>query len=108
MQLTVFETDLTLVGKHADALLSPRLRLQNYVKMLREFGFPDLKVGDGPSDELVETLVSYGSAKQIAASTRAHLDADADHLTFRTAEDADNPISGLADVAHELVLTKRE
>ncbi|WP_133176705.1 TIGR03620 family F420-dependent LLM class oxidoreductase [Mycobacteroides abscessus] len=108
VQIVVFETDFALVREHAHAVLKPYLRLKNYVTMLREFGFPDLKVGDEPSDELVETLVSYGPAQQVAASARAHLDAGADHVTFRVAGEADDPIPGLADLARELGLHQRE
>lgn len=107
VQIVVFETNFALVRTHAHALLTPYLILKNYVKMLREFGFPDLEVGDESSDKLVETLVSYGPASQIAASARAHLDAGADHVTFRLAGNTDDPILGLSDLAHELGLAQR-
>ena len=78
--------------------------LSNYVNMLREFGFPDLRVGDSAPDELLDALVSYGSPERIAAGVRAHLDAGADHVSVQALPGEGDPIPGLAALAEALGL----
>ena len=60
------------------------LGLSNYTNNLRRFGFSDESIADGGSRELIDELVPQGSAEQVAASVRAHLDAGADHVCVQT------------------------
>jgi len=56
------------------------LGLTNYTNNLRRFGFSDDDIADGGSDRLIDAVIPHGSAEQIAAVARAHLDAGADHV----------------------------
>jgi probable F420-dependent oxidoreductase len=56
------------------------LGLTNYTSNLRRFGSTDDDIADGGSDRLIDAVVPHGSAEQIAAVARAHLDAGADHV----------------------------
>ena len=60
--------------------LNPYLKLQNYVNNLKETGFPDLQLGDDPSDALLEALVPVGGTKDTVARIGDHLSAGADHV----------------------------
>jgi probable F420-dependent oxidoreductase len=59
------------------------LRLSNYTRSLRRFGFEDSDLAGGGSDRLLDAVVPCGSAEQIAAVARAHLDAGADHVCLQ-------------------------
>ncbi|MGL6235095.1 MAG: TIGR03620 family F420-dependent LLM class oxidoreductase [Segniliparus sp.] len=100
----VFETDpeaAHAVGREAVDFYTG---LSNYVNMLREFGFPDLHVGDSASDELLDALVSYGTPERIAAGVTAHLEAGADHVSVQVLPTKGDPIPGLAALAEALGL----
>jgi probable F420-dependent oxidoreductase len=56
------------------------LRLSNYTRSLRRFGFEDSDLAGGGSDRLLDAVVPCGSAEEIAAVARAHLEAGADHV----------------------------
>ncbi len=60
------------------------LGLSNYTNNLRRFGYTDQDMADGGSKALVDELVPQGSAEQVAAAVRAHLDAGADHVCVQT------------------------
>jgi probable F420-dependent oxidoreductase len=84
---------------------NPYLGLVNYTSNLRRLGYTDEDVtGDG-SDRLIDALVAHGTAEQVAARLREHLDAGADHVAIQllTESDAD-PMPGYADLARALGL----
>jgi hypothetical protein len=56
------------------------LGLRNYTANLVRFGFSDADIARGGSDRLIDAIIPHGSAEQIAAVARAHLDAGADHV----------------------------
>jgi probable F420-dependent oxidoreductase len=84
---------------------NPYLGLINYTSNLRRLGCTDDDLADGGSDRLVDALVAHGSADQVAAQLRAHLDAGADHVCVQllTEPDAD-PMPGYRAVARGLGL----
>ena len=59
------------------------LRLSNYSRNLRRFGFGDSDLDGAGSDRLIDAIVPHGSAEQIAALARAHRDAGADHVCLQ-------------------------
>jgi probable F420-dependent oxidoreductase len=59
------------------------LGLRNYTNNLRRFGFTDDDIADGGSDRLIDAIVPHGSANEIAAVAREHLDAGADHVCLQ-------------------------
>jgi probable F420-dependent oxidoreductase len=62
------------------AHLAIYLGLPNYVNNLRRLGFGDEDFADGGSDRLIDGLVAWGSADQVAARVREFHDAGADHV----------------------------
>jgi probable F420-dependent oxidoreductase len=83
----------------------PYLGLVNYTSNLRRLGWTDADLADGGSDALVDALVAQGSADQVAARLREHLEAGADHVAAQllTQPGAD-PVPGYRDLASALSL----
>ncbi len=79
----VVETDTGTARTAARRYATLYLGLRNYTNNLREFGFSDRDIADGGSDRLIDAIVPHGSAEQIAAVVRAHLDAGADHVCLQ-------------------------
>jgi probable F420-dependent oxidoreductase len=82
---------------------NPYLGLVNYTSNLRRLGWADADLADGGSDALVDALVAHGSAEQVAAQLRRHLDAGADHVVIQllTEPDAD-PVPGYRELGQAL------
>ena len=76
----VLDSDLERARVAAREYASGYLRLSNYTRSLRRFGFDDADLEDGGSDRLLEAVVPCGTAEQIAALARAHREAGADHV----------------------------
>jgi len=81
------------------------LELANYRNNLTRLGWTDADLDDGGSDALVDALVAHGSADQVAARLRAHLDAGADHvaahLVVHEGEDRIETFTDLARALHQ-------
>ena len=60
------------------------LGLSNYTNALLEHGFEQSDLEDGGSDRLIDHVIPHGSAAEIAAAARAHVDAGADHVALQT------------------------
>jgi probable F420-dependent oxidoreductase len=54
--------------------------LSNYTSNWLRLGFTTDDLENGGSDRLIDALVAWGTAEQVAARLRAHLDAGADHV----------------------------
>jgi probable F420-dependent oxidoreductase len=59
------------------------LGLRNYTNALLEHGFEQADIEDGGSDRLIDHVVPHGSAADIAAAAREHIDAGADQVCFQ-------------------------
>jgi probable F420-dependent oxidoreductase len=70
--------------ERARAYAAGYLRLGNYTRNLLRFGFAQSDIENGGSDRLIDEVVPQGSAEQVAALARAHLDAGADHVCLQT------------------------
>ena len=68
------------VGRKA---LGIYLNLQNYLNNWKRLGFTDADVTAPGSDALVDAVVAYGTAEQIAARLHDHLAAGADHVAVQ-------------------------
>jgi probable F420-dependent oxidoreductase len=79
----VVDTDTERARATARGYAALYLRLSNYTRSLRRFGFGDADLADGGSDRLIDAIVPHGNAEQIAASARAHRDAGADHVCLQ-------------------------
>ncbi|HZL54578.1 MAG TPA: TIGR03620 family F420-dependent LLM class oxidoreductase [Solirubrobacteraceae bacterium] len=79
----VLDSDLERGRAAARVYAQGYLRLSNYTRSLRRFGFEDADLVDGGSDRLLDAVVPCGSAGQIAVVARAHLEAGADHVCLQ-------------------------
>jgi probable F420-dependent oxidoreductase len=59
------------------------LGLRNYTTNLLKFGFGEQDLAGGGSDRLIDAIVPHGTAEEIAAVARAHLDAGANHVCLQ-------------------------
>jgi probable F420-dependent oxidoreductase len=82
-QAVVVEPDPVRARAVARQYMAVYLTLPNYVNNLRELGFDDEDFADGGSDRLVDTIIAWGDADQVAARVREHLDAGADHVAIQ-------------------------
>jgi probable F420-dependent oxidoreductase len=82
-QMVVLETDPDIARATARDGLASYLQLSNYLANFRRLGFTDDDFADGGSDRLVDALVLHGSAVEVAAGLKAHIDAGADHVAIQ-------------------------
>jgi probable F420-dependent oxidoreductase len=59
------------------------LALRNYTGNLLRFGFTEDDIAGGGSDRLIDEIIPHGSAEDIAAVARRHLEAGADHVCLQ-------------------------
>lgn len=79
-QMAVFSTDPTEARRLARAGMKIYLGLPNYWNNLLRLGFTEEDRADGGSDRLVDAIVVWGTADDVAARVKAHHDAGADHV----------------------------
>jgi probable F420-dependent oxidoreductase len=79
----VLETDAGRAREQARRYAALYLGLRNYTNNLRQHGFTDDDIEDGGSDRLIDAVVPHGSADEVAAAARAHVDAGADHVCLQ-------------------------
>jgi probable F420-dependent oxidoreductase len=111
--LLVPEQAVTLTGSQADGLAGGRayagryLKMPNYTRNLKKFGFTDADITGGGSDQLISAIIPSGAPAALAR-VREHLDAGADHVVIQplTADGtfASAQIAELADVVAEQLL----
>jgi probable F420-dependent oxidoreductase len=97
--------DIDPVGAKATARDYAKLYLglSNYVRNLLRFGFTEDDVANGGSDRLIDAIVPQGSAEEIAATVRAHLDAGADHVCVQPLGEEGIPQHSWAALAKALI-----
>ena len=59
------------------------LGLRNYTNALLGHGFEPADIEDGGSDRLIDHVIPHGSAAEVAAAARAHVEAGADHVALQ-------------------------
>jgi probable F420-dependent oxidoreductase len=59
------------------------LGLANYRKAVLRGGFEEADIEGGGSERMIDAVVPQGSAEQVAAAARAHLEAGADHVALQ-------------------------
>ncbi len=85
--LLVPEQALSLATGRAEGLAAGRayarryLRMPNYTRNLKRFGFDDADYAGEGSDRLIEAIIPSGAA--VLDRVRAHLDAGADHVLLQ-------------------------
>jgi probable F420-dependent oxidoreductase len=80
------------------------LTLSNYTNNLLRHGFTQDDISNGGSDRLIDEIVPHGSAEQIAAAAREHVDAGADHVCLQVVGDTGVPRRQWTDLAAALRL----
>ena len=110
--LLVPEQALSLAVGHAEGLAAGRayaqryLRMPNYTRNLKRFGFEDPDFADGGSDRLIEAIIPSGAAT-VLDRVRAHLDAGADHVLLQPLDEngafAAGQLDELASAVAELM-----
>ncbi len=99
------ETARALARKNMAVYLS----LPNYANSLKRIGFTETDItgsheGDGPSDELVDAIVCWGSEATIAARVAEHHNAGADHVCIQVlAKTPEETIQGWKQLAPVLL-----
>ncbi|MER3453138.1 MAG: LLM class F420-dependent oxidoreductase [Chloroflexota bacterium] len=105
-QAVTLATDPGVARELGRRHLSVYLGLENYLNNLRRLGFGDDDFAHGGSDRLVDALVPWGSAEQVARRVREHLDAGADHVCVQvvTPEPREPPLRVWQELAEALGL----
>ena len=80
----VLDTDVERARATAREYAKVYLGLSNYTNNLLRFGFTESDIADEGSDRLIDAVIPHGSAEEIAAAAREHLDAGADHVCLQT------------------------
>jgi probable F420-dependent oxidoreductase len=79
----VLETDTGRAREQARRYAELYLGLSNYTGKLLHHGFTQADIEGGGSDRLIDAVIPHGSADELAAAARAHLDAGADHVCLQ-------------------------
>jgi len=74
--------------------------MSNYTNNLLRHGFTAEDVANGGSDRLIDSVVPHGTADEIAAVARAHVEAGADHVVFQAVGEQGIPRAGWAALAN--------
>lgn len=80
----VLDTDVERARAKARQYAKLYLGLSNYTNNLLRVGFTESDIAGGGSDRLIDAIVPHGTAEEIAAAAREHLDAGADHVCLQT------------------------
>lgn len=83
----------------------PYLGLVNYRSNLLSLGWAEADLNDGGSDALIDALVLHGTAAQVAAGLKAHIDAGADHVCAQVLPMGEDPAPAIRDLAGALGLS---
>jgi probable F420-dependent oxidoreductase len=79
----VVDTDVESAREKARRYAQMYLGLRNYTGNLLRHGFNEADIAEGGSDRLIDAVIPHGTAGDIAAVAREHLDAGADHVCLQ-------------------------
>ncbi|WP_433731609.1 TIGR03620 family F420-dependent LLM class oxidoreductase [Actinoplanes sp. CA-051413] len=85
----VLEADPAAARATARQYTTGYLSLPNYTNNLRRFGWTDEDLADGGSDRLVDALIPWGTAEQVAAGIEKHFQAGADEVAIQVLNGGD-------------------
>jgi probable F420-dependent oxidoreductase len=80
------------------------LNLTNALKNFKRLGFSDVDIAKPGSDRLVDAVVAHGTADEIAARLKQHLDAGADHVPVQVLTSPEKLVPALTELAGPLGL----
>jgi probable F420-dependent oxidoreductase len=99
----VVDEDVERARAVARAYAQMYLGLRNYTSNLLRFGFSNADLDNGGSDRLIDAVIPHGSAAEVAAAARAHLNAGADHVCLQPLGASGIPREQWAALASELI-----
>jgi probable F420-dependent oxidoreductase len=85
----VLEADAEAARATARQYTAGYLTLPNYTNNLRRFGWTDDDFADGGSDRLVDAVIPWGTAEQVAAGLEKHYRAGADEVAIQVLNGGD-------------------
>jgi probable F420-dependent oxidoreductase len=100
----VLTTDAAAARAIGRKSIEMNLILSSYVNNLKRMGFTDEDLARPGSDPLVDSVIAYGTADQVAARLQEHLDAGADHVAVQVLADPADLSPALAELAAALKL----
>jgi probable F420-dependent oxidoreductase len=86
-QMCVLSTDAGDARRIARSKMKMYLALPNYWNNLLRLGFTEADRENGGSDRLVDAIVVWGTAQQVADRVKQHHDAGADHVCVQVLRD---------------------
>ncbi len=100
----VLEKDASTARRTARAFTSGYLALPNYSDNLRRLGFGDGDLAGGGSDRLVDAVVAWGEADDIAGRVRQHFEAGANHVCVQVIAPLESfPLTAYRELAPALM-----
>jgi probable F420-dependent oxidoreductase len=104
-QTAVLSTDPDGARRVGRAFARHYLALPNYANNLRRLGWSDDDIANDGSDRLIDAVIAWGSADDIVARVKAHLEAGADHVCvqLRVASSSDPALDGYRELAAGLL-----
>ena len=100
----VLTTDADKARATGRKALEIYLNLANYLNSWKRLGFSDDDVAKPGSDRLVDAVVAWGTADEIAARLKEHISAGADHVPVQVLTGPDKLVTALAELAGPLGL----
>jgi probable F420-dependent oxidoreductase len=100
----VLDTDVDRARATARQYAKLYLGLSNYTNNLLRFDFTEADLADGGSDRLIDAIIPHGSAEDIAAAAREHIEAGADHVCLQTVGVQGVPVEQWTELASALGL----
>ena len=85
----VVEADAAAARATARQYTTGYLALPNYTNNLRRFGWTDEDFADGGSDRLVDAVIPWGTAEQVAAGIEKHYRVGADEVAIQVLNGGD-------------------
>jgi probable F420-dependent oxidoreductase len=98
------EHKVVLTTDADQARATGRKALEVYLNNWKRSGFTDEDVAKPGSDRLVDAVVAYGTADEIAGRLQQHRDAGADHVAVQVLTGPDKLVSALTELAGPLGL----
>lgn len=78
------------------------LRLSNYTNALLDHGFDQADIDNGGTDRLIDHVIPHGTAAEVAAAVRAHVEAGADHVALQAVDTSGVPAAEWSQLAAAL------
>ena len=99
----VLDTDAERARTTAREYARPYLGMSNYTNNLLALGSTGEDLAGDGSDHLIDAVIPHGTAGEIAAVVRAHLDAGADHVAVQALGEPGIPRQGWSALAEALL-----